>query len=135
MLLQELPRIDSSPLDRGTRWLTPALIVAAAVSGAVVLLLVGYPAIAIVAVAAGAIGAALSMVVSTSPPPVPEIVTAGLDYSLVGSVLGLSRDPVALTDGHGSLLLMNPAYRERFGAARPVQLAADEDAQEGLRLV
>src|SRR6185503_1186304 len=59
----------------------------------------------------------------------------GPDYALLGSALGLSTDPVALTTGEGSLLLVNAAFRERFGGARPpLELAADDDAAEGLKL-
>jgi hypothetical protein len=38
MLHQELPRIDSSPLDGWGSWLAPALIAGAALSGASLLL-------------------------------------------------------------------------------------------------
>ena len=50
----------------------------------------------------------------SAPPSEPLV--GGPDYSLVGSALGLSRDPVALTNGEGSLLVVNAAYRERFGS-------------------
>ena len=39
--------------------------------------------------------------------------------SLVGSALGLSRDPAALTSSEGSVLVVNSAYRERFGGNLP----------------
>ncbi len=49
--------------------------------------------------------------------------------------MGLSSDPVALTSGEGSLLLVNAAYRDRFGSARPpLELGADDDARQGLLL-
>ena len=44
------------------------------------------------------------------------------------AALGLSRDPVALTDGEGSLLIVNPAYRERFGSVAPMELGSSEEA-------
>ena len=49
--------------------------------------------------------------------------------------MGLSSDPVALTTGEGSLLLVNAAYRDRFGSARPpLELGSDDDARQGLSL-
>jgi two-component system cell cycle sensor histidine kinase/response regulator CckA len=58
----------------------------------------------------------------------------GPDYSLVGSALSLSRDPIALTNGEGSLLIVNADYRLRFGNTPPLRLAENEDAERGLRL-
>ena len=43
MLHQELPRIDSTPLDGWGDWLIPAMIGAAAITAAAVMLLVGQP--------------------------------------------------------------------------------------------
>ena len=43
MLYQELPPIDSTPLDGWGRWLAPALIAGAALTAALLLLLVGQP--------------------------------------------------------------------------------------------
>jgi two-component system cell cycle sensor histidine kinase/response regulator CckA len=134
MLYQELPQIDSTPLDRWGRWLVPALTGAAAATGAVVMLLVGRPIAAAIVLAVGAIGAALSLRRAAVSPATTDQLVRGPDYSLVGSALGLSRDPVALTDGDASLLVVNPAYRERFGAIPPLLLAATEEAREGLSL-
>jgi len=133
VLYHELPRIDSSPLDGWGRWLTPALIGAAALTAGIVLLLVGSQLLAIVTVVVGVVGAAISLRRS-GPAPRVEPLTAGPDYSLVGSALSLSRDPVALTDGEGALLVVNAAYRERFGNSPPLKLAAGEEAQQGLKL-
>ena len=135
MLYQELPAIESTPLDGWGRWLTPALIVGAAGSAAVLLLIAGLP---LVAGALGLLGLAAAAFLSlrTSSAPAPsEPLVAGPDYALLGSALGLSGDPVALTSGEGSLLLANAAYRERFGGTPPpLELAADDDAREGLTL-
>ena len=65
---------------------------------------------------------------------VDDSLSAGPDYALVGSALSLSRDPVALTDGEGSLLVANDAYREAFGNAAPLTLGSNEDAGRGLAL-
>jgi two-component system cell cycle sensor histidine kinase/response regulator CckA len=134
MLYQELPRIDSTPLDGWGRWLAPALVAASGLTAAVVLFLVGSPLIAGLPLIAGAGGAAMLLRKPGVAEGTTERVAVGPDYSLVGSALGLSRDPVALTNGEGSLLIVNNAYRERFGGTAPLRLAAGGDASEGLRL-
>ena len=134
MLYQELPRIDSTPLDEWSRWLAPALIAAAGVTAAVAMLLVGQATIAAVMFVSGAIGAALSLRNSAPPMTVTGHLVGGPDYSLVGSALSLSPDPVALTNREGSLLVVNNAYRGRFGTSTPLHVAANEEACEGLKL-
>src|SRR6185437_15438078 len=133
MLHQELPRIDATPLDGWGRWLVPALAVAAAASAAVILLLLGNRPIALIAVLVGIAAAVVLLRKPAATSPVLEPL-AGPDYSLVGSALALSRDPVALTGRDGALLVLNAAYRERFGNASPLQVAANEEAQKGLKL-
>lgn len=134
MLYQELPRIESTPLDGWGRWLVPTLIAAAAASAAVILLLVGNFLLASIVVVVGLFGAVLSLWMSTGPEAPAEPLVGGPDYSLVGSALGLSRDPVALTDRESALLVVNSAYRESFGGAPPLQLAENDDARQGLKL-
>lgn len=134
MLYQELPRIDSTPLDGWGRWLAPALVVAAAATLAVVLLLLGYPIVGGTVVVAGAIGAGLLTRRPGTTELASEPLVGGPDYSLVGSALSLSRDPVALTNGEGSLLVVNEEYRTRFGGTPPLALAAGDTASEGLKL-
>src|SRR6266404_5155325 len=134
MLYQELPRIDSTPLDGWSRWLAPALVGAAGITAAIVLALAGYPRIGGLAVLAGAGTAILLLRRPTASPAPAEPLVGGPDYSLVGSTLGLSQDPVALTGGEGSLLVVNATYRGRFGSTPPLELGADEEAQQGLRL-
>jgi two-component system cell cycle sensor histidine kinase/response regulator CckA len=64
-----------------------------------------------------------------------EPLSSGPDFSLVGSALSLHRDPCALTNGEGSLLVANSAYRERFEGTRPpLDLGVDEEARKGLEL-
>ena len=134
MLYQELPRIDSTPLDGWSRWLAPALVGAAGLTAAFVLALAGYPRIGGLAVLAGA-GAAIFFLRRPTDSRAPaEPIVGGPDYSLVGSTLGLSQDPVALTSGEGSLLVVNATYRERFGSTPPLELGAGEEAQQGLKL-
>src|SRR4051812_20572539 len=135
MLYQELPRIESTHLDGWARWLAPAVIVAAALTIALLLLLFRQSLFAGAAVLGGLSAAAFVYLRSPRalPPDVPLVV--GPDYSLVGSALGLSREPTALTTSEGSLLIVNSAYRERFGGTRPpLDLATDDQARQGLQL-
>ena len=135
MLYQELPRIDSSPLDGWGRWLMPALVAGAALTGAVLLLLIAQPVAAGALALLGAGGAAATYVRGRPSAPIAEPLAAGPDYSLVGSALAMCPDPAALTTGEGSLLIVNSAYRTRFEGARPpLDLAADEEGRQGLAI-
>jgi two-component system, cell cycle sensor histidine kinase and response regulator CckA len=135
MLYQELPQIESTPLDGWGRWLAPLLVLAAAFTAALPLLLLGQPVIAGVVGLAGVAGSAFAFFRKPVASATNEPLVIGPDYTLLGSALGLSSDPVALTSGEGSLLLVNAAYRRRFGDARPpLDLAAHDEAREGLKL-
>jgi two-component system cell cycle sensor histidine kinase/response regulator CckA len=135
MLYQDLPVIESTRLDGWGRWLAPALTAGAAATAALLLLLVGQPAVAGLMFVAGILLAAFAYLRSPLGPAPTEPLVIGPDYSLLGSALGLSGDPVALTTSEGSPLLVNLAYRERFGgAAPPLELASTDDARQGLNL-
>ena len=134
MLYQELPRIESSPLDGWSHWLVPALVGASGLTVALILLVGGYPAFAGVAVLAAGAAAAAILLRQPNSRVSAEPLVGGPDYSLVGSALSLSRDPVALTNAEGALLVVNAAYRERFEGTPPLRLAASEDAERGLKL-
>ena len=135
MLQQNLPRISSSPLDGWGRWLAPALIAAAGLSGALVLLLVGQMTLAGMA-AVIAVGAAIAGYLrAAQPASVAEPIVGGPDFTLVGSALGMCGDAAALTSENGSLLIANSAYRDRFGGSPPpLQLGTDEDSEQGLEV-
>jgi two-component system cell cycle sensor histidine kinase/response regulator CckA len=135
MLYQELPQIESTRLDGWGRWLAPALIAGVAVTAALLLLLAGQPAIAALVVAGGVAVGVFALVRAREAKAPAEPLVVGPDYALLGSALGLSGDPVALTTGEGSLLIVNAAYRERFGGScPPLELATDEEAKQGLEL-
>ncbi len=135
MLHQELPRIDSTRLDGWGRWLAPALIAGAALTMALFLALLDRQPLAIVAIVVGAAGAAWTYVKAPAGVAPPEDLAVGPDFSLVGSTLGLSRDPTALTSSEGSVLVVNSAYRERFGGnLPPLSLGASEEAEQDLAL-
>jgi len=134
MLYQQLPRIEAGPLDVVGRWLAPALIAGAALTVTVLALLFGEPLLAAIAAAAGALGVAFAILKSPAAAAPSEPLAVGPDYALVGSALGLSSEPAALTSSDGSLLIANGAYRERFGASPPLKLAKDKEARQGLEL-
>ena len=135
MLYQELPRIELTLLDRWGRWLVPALVAGAALTAATVLLLFGQPLFAFGAIFAGWAGAIFAYFEGPARSVPGEALIVGPDYSLAGSALALSREPTALTSSEGSLLIVNPAYRERFGGSRsPLDLGNDEQALQGLQL-
>src|SRR5689334_8898276 len=135
MLYQELPSIEVTRLDGWTRWLAPAVIVGAGLTVAILLLLAGQQLLAGAAVFAGFAGAAFAFFRDPSEIASDEPLVVGPDYSLLGAALGLSREPVALTTNEGSLLIVNPAYRERFGGTRPpLDLGTNAQARDGLQL-
>src|SRR6266576_6115224 len=107
MLYQELPRIESTRLDGWGRWLIPALVIAAAATIALLLLIVGQPLFAGASLVAGLIGAAIVQLRARPVVTSTEPLAVGPDYSLLGSALGLSREPTALTNSAGSLLIAN----------------------------
>ena len=117
MLYQELPSLESTPLHGWGRWLAPVLIVAVALTVVVLMVLVGQPVIAIVALGLGAAVAGVAALRSSKPVPADRPLSAGPDFALVGSALGLSGDPCALTSSEGALLIANAALSQslRFG--------------------
>src|SRR5438045_9282422 len=135
MLYQELPRIGSTRLDGLGRWLVPGVVSGAAVTLAVLLLFIGQAYFAGAVVFGGLAAASIVHRRTMSPQGPAAPLFAGPDYSLVGAALALSREATALTSGEGSLLIVNPAYRERFGGTRvPLDLGNDDQARQGLQL-
>ena len=135
MLYQELPRIEPTSLDPWGRWLAPLILAAAGLTAAVVLAVVGQLVFGGVVAAGAVIGVLVLLRSSSATPALPgETVVPTPDYSIVGAALGVSRDPLALTDRDGTLLVINAAYRERFGNTPAGQLAAGEEGRTGLEL-
>jgi two-component system cell cycle sensor histidine kinase/response regulator CckA len=134
MLYHELPPIDSTPLDPWDRWLVPLISAAAVISVALVFLVVGKIMLAALAAAAALVGL---IVIARRPREIAapiETIVSGPDYSVIGAALGASEDPLALTDREGSVLVINRAYRERFGNVAPVELGGSDEARAGLEL-
>src|SRR5829696_9015325 len=137
MLYQELPSIDATPLDGGSRWLMPALLGGAALTAASLSWLLGYPMVAAGVAAVGLVGA-IAVLLAEKRADLPAVEPLGVapDYSVIGSTLGLSPEPAVLTSGEGSVLIANGAYRERFGGAcPPLDLGTDEDSSHSLQVV
>jgi two-component system cell cycle sensor histidine kinase/response regulator CckA len=135
VLQQELPLLDSRPVDGISRWLVPAICVAAAATGAGLLWIAGAATAAILLLAVCAVAIPAAAFLRRSPEkgsPGLENLIAAPDYALVGSVLGLVGDCAALTDSSGKLLAANAAYRERFQARPPEKLPANGDSELAL---
>jgi len=135
MLYQELPPIEFTRLDGWSRWLVPGVICGGALTLAILLLLVRQPLFASAAIFGGLAAASVAHRRTASAPAPVDSLFPGPEYSLVGAALALSREPTALTSDEGSLLIVNPAYRGRFGGTRPpLELGNDEQALQGLQL-
>ena len=123
MLYEQLDLAEVEPLGGGLRWLVPALVAAAAASGALLFFLIGQPIYGGLFLA-GFVGMLVAAFVidrrSARRVEIEPIVLP--DLALVGSALNLSAFPAAITATDGSLRSMNAAYKSRFGGA-PVPTA------------
>ena len=130
MIDSQLALLEAEP-PGGLRWLVPALVAAAAASGALLFASVGEPLFAglflagVVAMLVAAFildrrGSAAEGAVPAVPSP---------DFSLASTALNLTADPAALTDGEGRLLGANSAYRTRYGEAGPEALPGSAKAK------
>jgi two-component system cell cycle sensor histidine kinase/response regulator CckA len=128
VLHEDIAALDAQPLDRGWRWLVPALLAAAAASGAVLFMLAGEPmfaavfAAALVAMLVGGFVVERRAVAAIEPERPPQA-----DLSLVGAAIALVDDAVAVTDASGGLVLANRPYVLRFSSdASPIELGESE---------
>jgi two-component system cell cycle sensor histidine kinase/response regulator CckA len=134
MLYEQLDLVEVEPLDGGFRWLVPALVAAAAASGALLFFLIGQPiygglflaGFVGMLVAAFVIDRRGSKRIEVEPIVLP-------DLALAGSALNLSTDPAAITDPDGGLKAINSAYKARFGGTPgPLEVGKDKKASNGL---
>ena len=134
MLYEQLDLVEVEPLDGGFRWLVPALVAAAAASGALLFFLIGQPiygglflaGFVGMLVAAFVIDRRGSKRIEVEPIVLP-------DLALAGSALNLSTDPAAITDPEGALKAINSAYKARFGGTPgPLEVGKDKKASTGL---
>jgi two-component system cell cycle sensor histidine kinase/response regulator CckA len=134
LLYEQFDLAESKPLDGGLRWLVPALVVAAAASGALLFYLIGQPlygglflaGFVAMLVAAFVIDRRGARRIEVDPIILP-------DLALVGSALALSADPTAMTEADGSLKSINPAYKARFGQRAPFELGKGKQAAKAIR--
>src|SRR5262245_5411726 len=104
MLYEQFDLAEAEPLSGGLRWLVPALVAAAAASGALLFFLIGqqlYGALFLAGfvamlVAAFVIDRRGSRRVEAAPVILP-------DLALVGSAIAMSQDAVAMTEAGGAL--------------------------------
>ena len=134
MLDRQIALLEAEPPD-GLSWLVPALVAAAAGSGALLFAAVGEPMFAglfLAGVVAMLVAAfvlerrSVRAAVTIPPLPLP-------DFGLAAAILNLSRDGAALSDASGRLLSANAPYRTRFGDMLPDDVGADDAARDALR--
>src|SRR5688572_21007154 len=116
------------------RWLVPALVAAAAASGALLFASVGEPLFAGLFLAGVVAMLVAAFVLEKRHAQIgPAAPAAALpDFALASAALNLTRDPAALSDASGRLLGTNAAYRSRYGDALPNALPGPAKAKEAL---
>ena len=134
MLYEQLDLAEVEPLGGGLRWLVPALVAAAAASGALLFFIIGQPIYGGLFLA-GFVGMLVAAFVidrrTTRRVEVEPIVLP--DLTLVGSALNLAEFPAAITDMDGGLKSINAAYNSRFGGApTPTQTGDGDEAAKAL---
>jgi two-component system cell cycle sensor histidine kinase/response regulator CckA len=134
VLYEQFDFADTEPLDGGLRWLVPALVAAAAASGALLFYLVGQSLFAGIFLAGFVAMLVASFVIDRRTPKAVEVAPLLLpDMELMGSAIALSADAVALTDASGALRSVNPAYRSLLETTRPpLELGANAKAGKAL---
>ncbi|RZV52006.1 MAG: hypothetical protein EX258_02825, partial [Sphingomonadaceae bacterium] len=118
------------------RWLVPALVAMAALSGAVLFWALGQPFAAGLFLAGLAAMLVAAFVIDRRTVAVSKsdgMAITKPDLSLVAAALSLQKEAAAVTDASGALLSANAAYRDRFGlSTSPLGIANDEDSAEAL---
>ena len=130
MLYEQLDLAEVEPLGGGLRWLVPALVAAAAASGALLFFIIGQPIYGGLFLA-GFIGMLVAaFVIERRGAKTVEVEPIVLpDLALVGSALNLSVFPAALTSADGGLKAVNAAYKSRFGGVpAPTEAGKDKKA-------
>ncbi|HXG81760.1 MAG TPA: hypothetical protein VNJ05_08160, partial [Sphingomicrobium sp.] len=134
MLYEQLDLIETEPPAGGLRWLVPALVAAAAASGAVLFFMVGQPIYGGLFIAGFVAMLVAAFVIDrrgAKPVVVEPIILP--DMALVSSALNLSPEPAAITATDGSLRSVNSAYKARFGGTpSPQDVGKDKKAAKAL---
>src|SRR5688500_3201456 len=111
MLYEQLDLAESQPLDGGLRWLVPALVAAAAASGALLFFLIGQPLYGGLFMAGFNAMLVAAFVIERRGAGRIEVAPVVLpDLALVGSALSLSPAPLAMTAADGTVHSLNPVY-------------------------
>ena len=134
MLDRELALLEAEPTG-ATPWLVPALIAAAAASGALLFASVGEPLFAglFLAGVAAMLVAGFVLEKRNGGGEAVAIPVHAPDFALAAAALNLTGDPAALSDGEGQLLATNLAYRTRYGEAGPLALPGPAKAKAMLK--
>ncbi|WRP26000.1 response regulator [Sphingomonas sp. LY29] len=132
MLYEQFDRADADLGRDDTRWLVPALVAAAAASGAVLFFLIDQPVFGALFLAGFVAMLVAAFVVerrgakSVVVEPLPVA-----DLSLIGATLALLPEPTALTNAEGTLQSVNAAFRDRFGTeVAPTDIAEGAAREE-----
>nr|WP_260484542.1 response regulator [Sphingomicrobium flavum] len=114
----------------------PALVAAAALSGAVLFYSVGEPVFAGLFLAGTVAMLVAAFIVDRRTSA--ESAVAGPQsgegsHAIAAAALALSEQAAAVTSSYGRLILANPSYRERFGPSiSPLKLGTDRESGEAL---
>ncbi len=129
MLDRQIALLEAEP-PGGLSWLVPALVAAAAASGALLFASAGEPMFAGLFVA-GVVAMLVAAFVLERRSVRADVAVPPLavpDFGLAAAALNLSRDAAALSDASGRLLSANTAYRTRFGDALPENVGDGAEA-------
>ena len=129
-----LTPLDAQPLDSGPRWLVPALVAAAAASGALLFWAIGASQFALIFFIGFVAMLVAAFIVERRGARVPEPVSVAVpDLTLVGTTLALLEEAAVVTDAEGQILVANAVYRDRFpGSPPPLQVSDDEADRNAL---
>jgi two-component system cell cycle sensor histidine kinase/response regulator CckA len=134
MLYEQLDLAEIEPSGGGLRWLVPALVAAAAASGALLFFIIGQPIYGGLFLAGFVAMLVAAFVVEKRSNKRVEVEPVILpDLALVGSALSLSTSPAAITAADGTLRSVNTAYKARFGGSpMPHDVGKDKKAAKAL---
>ena len=133
MLYEQFDLAEAEPLRGGLRWLVPALVAAAAVSGAILFYLLGqqlYGALFLAGFVAMLVAAFVIDRRGAKRVEAPPLILP--DLALVGSAIGLSPDAAAMTGADGTLISVNAAYKSAFGQKPPLELGKGKQAAKAI---
>jgi two-component system cell cycle sensor histidine kinase/response regulator CckA len=129
LLYEQFDLSEAKPLSGGLRWLVPALVAAAAASGALLFYLLGqqlYGALFLAGFVAMLVAAFVIDRRGAKRVEAPPLILP--DLALVASAIGMSPDAVAMTQADGTLTSVNAAYKAAFGQKPPLELGKGKQA-------